>query len=226
MKGRARSLGRALATGLMFVACAVLSRLDALGGKDLDEFKVKREAVFEFARKPVVTRAGDRITIEFETKGFCDVTVAGGGSGDRMQGFGTEASSRTSPRHRNRAAGVRPPILSPERSSAIWRRAAELMLTGDCYPLTPIHRTPEKCVARQFDCPAIGQGFIQDIRLPVCAEETLAVHPKAMRPDAVYLFENPETGDTRELAEEPLRKDGFTFALPERQGAIWFYRVK
>ena len=43
---------------------------------DLDEFKVKREAVFEFAQKPVVTRQGDRVTITFETKGFCDVTVA------------------------------------------------------------------------------------------------------------------------------------------------------
>jgi len=35
---------------------------------DVDEFKVKREEVFEFAQKPVVTRAGDNITIAFETK--------------------------------------------------------------------------------------------------------------------------------------------------------------
>jgi len=44
--------------------------------EDLDEFKVKREAVFEFVQKPVVTRGGDRVEIRFETKGFCDVTVA------------------------------------------------------------------------------------------------------------------------------------------------------
>jgi hypothetical protein len=37
---------------------------------DLDEFKVKREAVFEFAQKPQVTRQGDRVTIAFETKGL------------------------------------------------------------------------------------------------------------------------------------------------------------
>jgi len=43
---------------------------------DLDEFKVKREEVFEFAQKPVVTRSGDRVTISFESKGFCDATVA------------------------------------------------------------------------------------------------------------------------------------------------------
>ncbi|MCK6474719.1 MAG: hypothetical protein L6R28_23610 [Planctomycetes bacterium] len=58
----------------------------ALGGaclaSDLDEFKVKREANFEFAAPPKVARAGDRVTVSFETKGFCDVTVAvedGGG---------------------------------------------------------------------------------------------------------------------------------------------------
>ena len=108
----------------------------------------------------------------------------------------------------------------------IWRRAAELMLSGDYYPLTPIHRTPEKWVARQFDCPETGRGFIQGIRLPACPEETLVVHPKAIRPDAVYLFENPETGETKELAGHAVERDGFTFALPKRQGAIWFYRLK
>ena len=41
-----------------------------------DEFKVKREAVFEFAQKPVLTREGDKVTITFESKAFCDVTVA------------------------------------------------------------------------------------------------------------------------------------------------------
>jgi len=41
-----------------------------------DEFRVKREAVFAFAQKPVVTREGDTVTITFETKGFCDATVA------------------------------------------------------------------------------------------------------------------------------------------------------
>ncbi len=46
------------------------------GAGDLEEFRVKRQAVFEFARKPQVSREGDRVTIEFATKGRCDVTVA------------------------------------------------------------------------------------------------------------------------------------------------------
>ena len=112
------------------------------------------------------------------------------------------------------------------RMLGIWRRAAELSLDGDYYPLTPIHRTPEKWVARQFDCPETGQGLIQGIRLPACPGETLVVHPKALRPDAIYLFENPETGETKELAGHAIVRSGFSFVLPRRHGAIWFYHLK
>jgi len=43
---------------------------------DLGEFKVKRQQVFRFARGPKVIREGDRITITFASKGYCDATVA------------------------------------------------------------------------------------------------------------------------------------------------------
>ena len=108
----------------------------------------------------------------------------------------------------------------------IWRRAADLMLNGDYYPLTPCHRTAERWVARQFDRPETGRGFIQGIRLPACPDETLVVYPKALRPDSMYLFENPETGETKKLSGRALERGGFTFALPKRQGAVWFYRAK
>ncbi len=41
-----------------------------------ERYAVAREGPFEFASKPAVTRDGDTVTVEFETKGFCDVTVA------------------------------------------------------------------------------------------------------------------------------------------------------
>jgi hypothetical protein len=43
---------------------------------DRDEFAVKRQEVFEFAEKPAVTSAGDRVEIRFASKAYCDVTVA------------------------------------------------------------------------------------------------------------------------------------------------------
>jgi alpha-galactosidase len=113
-----------------------------------------------------------------------------------------------------------------KRMLVIWRRAADMILNGDYYPLTPLHRTPEKWVARQFDCPEEGRGFIQGIRLPVAAEEILVVHPEALQQNLLYVFENPETGETRELTGKKVNEDGFTLTLPKREGAIWFYRVK
>ena len=46
------------------------------GPEAVAEFSVKRKEVFEFVRKPAVTRDGDRVTIEFESKDYCDVAVA------------------------------------------------------------------------------------------------------------------------------------------------------
>ena len=62
-------------SGLVLLAAAT-PPAPAARAADLDEFKVKRQEVFEFAQKPVVTRDGDKVTIAFETKGLCDVTVA------------------------------------------------------------------------------------------------------------------------------------------------------
>jgi len=70
MSRRARSLTAAFS--LVFL---LLATPRAHGG-DLDEFKIKRQQVFEFTREPEVTRKGDRIEIRFASKGYCDVTVA------------------------------------------------------------------------------------------------------------------------------------------------------
>ena len=112
-----------------------------------------------------------------------------------------------------------------KRMIDIWRRASDLMLYGDYYPLTPFHRSAEKWVAWQFDCPETGCGLIQGIRFPASPEETFTIHPKGIRPGLMYFLENPETGETRDISGAALIHDGFTFALPPRRGAIWFYRM-
>ncbi|MHC4917445.1 MAG: hypothetical protein ACYTGB_18360, partial [Planctomycetota bacterium] len=43
---------------------------------EFDEFKVKREAVFEFSETPAVARENGKVVITFASKGFCDATVA------------------------------------------------------------------------------------------------------------------------------------------------------
>src|ERR1051325_4378208 len=54
-----------LATGTAFLCAG-----------ETEGYKSSREELFEFAQKPSVTRHGDRVTVAFETKGFCDVSVA------------------------------------------------------------------------------------------------------------------------------------------------------
>ncbi len=107
---------------------------------------------------------------------------------------------------------------------AIWRRASGLILHGDYYPHTPFHRSKDEWVAWQFDSPEMGQGFLQAIRLPASEKGTLTIHPKGIDPSVMYLFENPETGETREITGKEVVRIGFTLALPPRTGAIWFYR--
>ncbi|MHB9130017.1 MAG: alpha-galactosidase [Armatimonadota bacterium] len=108
--------------------------------------------------------------------------------------------------------------------TGIWRRAAEFMLSDDYYPLTPFSRRPDRWVARQFDRPQTGEGFLQGIRLPDEPTETLTVYPKSCLPEATYVFENPESGEQISVSGTVLLNEGFTFTLPPRSGAIWFYR--
>jgi hypothetical protein len=108
----------------------------------------------------------------------------------------------------------------------IWRKASDLILSGDYYPLTPFHRSPAEWVAWQFDHPETGRGLIQGIRLPESPQETSTFHPQGILPGSMYFLENAETGETEEIAGADLIHGGFTFALPKRSGAIWFYRKR
>lgn len=77
MRGKAVAVVMAVAGALAAAGMAAdvdLSRRPLLA--EADEFKVKREAVYEFAQRPVVTREADKVTVAFESKGLCDVTVA------------------------------------------------------------------------------------------------------------------------------------------------------
>jgi alpha-galactosidase len=106
----------------------------------------------------------------------------------------------------------------------VWRRVADLMIEGDFYPLTPHHRSSDQWVARQFDRPEEGRGFVQAIRLPAAVPESLTVYPRGLQTEAVYRLENPETGETREMTGAALQEQGFTITLPKRAGAIWMYQ--
>ncbi len=59
-----------------FVLFLLISSVSFLKAADTDELKVKRNGPFEFAEKPSAEQDGDRVTIRFVVRSFCDVTVA------------------------------------------------------------------------------------------------------------------------------------------------------
>jgi alpha-galactosidase len=106
---------------------------------------------------------------------------------------------------------------------AIWKRAADMMIRGDYYPLTPIHRTPKEWVALQFDLPEESCGYVQGIHLPECPNDVLLVHPQGLVADAEYRFENAETHASIVAKGSAIASDGFRLESPKRSGVIWFY---
>jgi len=61
------------AAAALTVLAACLLIAPPLIASDLDEFKVKRQQVFEFAQKPTVRRHGDSVSVQFATKALYDV---------------------------------------------------------------------------------------------------------------------------------------------------------
>jgi alpha-galactosidase len=106
----------------------------------------------------------------------------------------------------------------------VWRKSSEIMLYGDYYQHTPFHHSSNNWVAWQFDKPETGCGLIQAIRLQTSSEESITIHPKAICCDALYFFDNNETGETKRIAGESLIHDGFIIKLKQRSGAIWHYQ--
>lgn len=106
------------------------------------------------------------------------------------------------------------------RMMPIWRRAADMMLKGDYYPLSECRKSSEDYYAVQFDC--VGEGFIQVIR-NVKAPDDFTLHPMAIDPAADYYLENSSTGEIRILSGEKLAS-GLPVKLPGRSGVILFYK--
>lgn len=67
---------RSVVVAIPFVLFVFLASGVAGSGEIPEEFKVKRKEVFEFTEKPAVVREGDKLTITFAVKDFCDATVA------------------------------------------------------------------------------------------------------------------------------------------------------
>lgn len=103
----------------------------------------------------------------------------------------------------------------------IWRRAAEIMLKGDYYPLSECRNDAGDWYAVQFDCPQTGEGFIQVIRNSLAPDDGFSITPY-IRDREMYRLENAVDGEMRSVDGYKLAR-GLTFYMPRRSGEIWFY---
>jgi DNA-binding beta-propeller fold protein YncE len=60
----------------LFFVFLFLLFISAFTEESFQEFQVKREEVFEFVQKPQISKDGNNFNISFESKAFCDVTIA------------------------------------------------------------------------------------------------------------------------------------------------------
>ena len=107
------------------------------------------------------------------------------------------------------------------RFHPVWRRAAEIMMSGDYYPLTECRRDPHDYYAMQFDDPVKRIGFVQVVRNTQVEEESITL--KLQLNGDRYEMENMETGEVRVMERYGL-EGGFTVSIPKRSGVIWFYK--
>ncbi len=113
-----------------------------------------------------------------------------------------------------------------QRVLPVWRRAAEITLKGDFYPVTPYTKANDAFCCTQFDIPEEGRGFVLMLAMPQCEQRDFTPRLYIHSFECVYRFENPLTGETRRCSGRELAERGFSTTLEHRTGAVWFYTVE
>lgn len=110
-----------------------------------------------------------------------------------------------------------------KRMEKIWRRAAELALFGDYYPLSECRKSTEDWYACQFDEPENNRGYVQFIRNIKAPDEsyTAKMH---VQDGKLYTFTDSSNGTTFKKTSDEL-KNGLTLELAIRQGKVLFYET-
>ena len=109
------------------------------------------------------------------------------------------------------------------RFHPVWRRAAELMLSCDYYPLTECRQSADDWYAMQFD--GEDEGFVQVIRnIGVKTDSVLlSLHADETK---TYTFTDPLGKRTVTVDGKTLAREGWCETLPHRSGVVWFYTKK
>lgn len=104
----------------------------------------------------------------------------------------------------------------------IWRKAAELMLGTDYYPLTECRKCSDDFYAAQFHDPAKEVGLLHLLNGSTATESTFTLALKGLNPQLTYRLQSTEGGETLEATGEALLS-GTSFTQLPHTGNLWFY---
>ena len=108
----------------------------------------------------------------------------------------------------------------------IWKRAADLLLISDYYPLSATSKSSDSYFVNQFYCPEKKCGFVQAARNVLCSEETFVAGLYEIEADKAYKFEEMRFGVTLTISGKELLENGFPIRLNKRDAAVWFYSIE
>lgn len=109
------------------------------------------------------------------------------------------------------------------RMHPVWRRAAELMLRADYYPLAECRGCAGDYYAMQFDDPDRGDGFVQVLRNTQAEPDEFCAALRALQSGAQYRFTEALSGDTFVLRGEEAAR-GISVRIPRRSAVLYFYQ--
>ena len=104
---------------------------------------------------------------------------------------------------------------------AIWRRAADLMVGTDYYPLTECRKRSEDFYAAQFHDPETGRGMLHLVNGVTATESAFTVQLRGLDGDATYTLTASEGGEVTCTGRALMA--GFAVTQMPKTGNIWFY---
>jgi len=103
----------------------------------------------------------------------------------------------------------------------IWRKAAQLMLCSDYYPLTPCRESSEDFYAMVFYSPEDGKGFLNVVSNNRNTQPQFMAVLDMLERDASYILTEAESGTARRFTGAQLAA-GLPVTLPQRSGVVYF----
>ncbi len=105
----------------------------------------------------------------------------------------------------------------------LWRRAAQLMISGDYYPLTECRRSSEDFYAMEFYSPENEKGFFQVVS-NINVEEKDFIVKLTLDKNKNYKLENTNTDEISIVSGKELA-EGIKYSLEKRSGVMVFFEA-